>query len=242
MALLFLLFTLSVALPVQANDADRVLITAGPSWDGFTNRDGTGLYHEIIHEIYSKDFEIRHLYVSSNQANALVAGGRADLKLCETKIELPLRLGRYPMYENKFYALYRRDNISQWRGTETLRGKRLAWREGYYSQEDFPVSVKGQPVRTGKAALMMVILGRADFYIDDMTLIEESFVDASEAFDHKAYAVEPIGSRRYYPVFSSTARGELLQRKYEKGMEVLRASGKLGEIFRRWGFSLPAVK
>ncbi len=30
---------------------DKTIITAGPSWEGFTNKDGHGLYHDIIGKV-----------------------------------------------------------------------------------------------------------------------------------------------------------------------------------------------
>lgn len=55
-----------------------------------------------------------------------------------------------------------------------------AWREGYYSQIDFPVEITARPVRSGESALMMMILERVDFYVDDLALIYQSFEAASK--------------------------------------------------------------
>lgn len=215
------------------------LITAGPSWSGFTERNGEGLYHEIINEIYASRYQIRHLYVSSIQGNNLVAAGRADIKLCDTVVELPLRLSSTPMYENDYFALFRRDHNDKWNGQESLRNARLVWREGYYSQADFSIPVTAQTVSSGAAAMMLIKLGRADYYIDDLKLIKQSFRDASEGFDLKLYALKKVGSRKYYPVFSSSDKGNRMRLEYERGMEQLIKSGKLRSIYRRWDFPYP---
>lgn len=224
----------------SAGTEEKKLITAGPSWDRFTNQDGHGLYHDIIGLVFS-GYSITHVYVSSVQANKMVELGRADIKMCETEVEPPLVLAKYPMYENDFYVVYRRDRIGTWKGNSTLEKRSVVWREGYYSQTDFTVSVNPVIVRSGESALKMLSLGRVDFYVDDLTLIRQSFVRAQEQFDPKVYAIKKIGARKYFPVFSTTSRGEALRREYEEGMVRLYKEGTLQQIYKHWGFQVPVL-
>ena len=238
--LLPLFLVLLLITPAGAVGENLVVISAGPSWPGFTNKDGSGLYHDIIQAIYAADYAVKHVYTSSDQANALIAAGRADIKLGETRVEAPLLLGRYPIYENAYYALYRKDRIRAWRGPDSLREKQIAWREGYYSQTDFPVEITPRSVRRGESALMM-ILGRVDFYVDDLALIKQSFEATSEVFDREHYGLQKIGSRKYYPVFLDSNRGRLLKNLFETGIEQLYRNGQLEQIYQRWEYPLPEL-
>lgn len=238
LAIAFFLTVLTT--PVLAEDSGNIIITAGPSWKNFTNQDGSGLYHDIIKLVFA-DFSIQHIYASSDQANELVAVGRADIKLCETNFEPPLLLAKQPMYENAFYTLYLKERIGNWRGVETLAGKKLVWREGYYSQVDFPVEIISNPVRSGESALMMVILGRADFYVDDMALIKQTFAAAEEDLDLNRFGIKMIGSRKYYPVFSDTERGRKLRDYYQREFKRLYREGALQQIYQRWNFPMPKI-
>lgn len=187
-------------------EEDKTVITAGPSWNRFTNEDGHGLYHDIIQQVFS-GYQVKHLYVSSEQANAMVAIGRADIKMCETKQIESLILSSVPMYENDYYVLFLQESINKWEGDESLRGKKIAWREGYYSNLDFSVPVEFIEVRSGESALKMVMHGRAVFYVDDYNLIRQSFEKAGETFDPEKFGVERVGTRKYFPVFANTPAG-----------------------------------
>lgn len=236
-AVLVLLSVLMTALPLQA-DSGKTIRTAGPSWENFTNEDGSGLYHEIIREVFA-GYEVQHLYVSTVQANSMVAIGRADIKMCETKEIDSLILARLPMYENDFYALFLWEVIGKWEGIQSLNGKKVVWRKGYYSELDFDVPVKFTEVRSGESALKMVRYGRADFYVDDINLIKHSFQSAGETFNPEIYGVEKVGSREYFPVFANTPRGRNLREYYEQEMLRLYKQGSLQEIYKRWNFNIP---
>ncbi len=237
--LLLIGFSLLVPLSAVAEESPEVLITAGPAWNGFTNKDGHGLYHDLIRLIFGARFSVNHLYVSTVQANNLVAAGRADIKLCETKEVPPLHLAAYPLYENAYFAFFLKAKNPFWEGLDSLLGKRVVWREDYYSQADFPVAVNVREVRSGESALMMVILGRADYYIDDRQLINESLQLAKLDFDAQRYGLEVVGQRSYYPVFADSERGRKLRKEFELGLEKLYRSGQLEPVYRQWGFPVP---
>lgn len=229
--------TFQAASTVMGENA-KTLITAGPSWERFTNVDGHGLYHDLIRLVFA-GYQVTHLYVPTVQANSMVAIGRADIKMCETKEIASLVLGKVPMYENDFYALFLRERFDPWQGSLSLEGKKAVWREGYYSGQDFSVPLDFIEVRTGESALQMVIHGRADFYVDDRNLIQQSFDAAGERFEPTKFRIESVGTRRYFPVFASTSRGNTLRKHYENEMERLYREGKLRSIYDRWGFSMP---
>lgn len=215
----------------------QTLVSAGPSWDRFTNKDGSGLYHDLIREIFS-GYTIQHLYVPTVQANKMVANGRADIKMCETKEIESLVLAKLPMYENDFYALYIKKN-EQADEPISLENKRLVWRDGYYSQDDFSVPITFTEVRNGSSALEMIIYGRADFYIDDLSLIEQSFEDLGKEFDRQLFGLKIAGTRKYYPVFADTEHGNMLKTHYEQEIKRLLTEGTLQHIYERYGFRAP---
>lgn len=217
---------------------EKTIVTAGPSWDRFTNEDGSGLYHDIIQRVFA-GYTVKHLYVPTVQANSMVAVGRADIKMCETKEVEHLVLASLPMYENDFYALYLREKFEPWNGNLTIKGQRLVWREGYYSEKDFAVPVDFTEVRSGESALKMVIYDRADFYIDDLNLIQKSFVNAGEKYDPAKFGLEVVGTRKYFPVFADTPRGKKLRNHYEKEIKRLYKEGSLQQVYTRWNFRIP---
>ncbi len=241
LSLMFSVFLLVIAFAASLRaDEPKTLIIAGPSWDNFTNTDGSGLYHDLIREIFA-GYTIQHIYVPTIQANIMIANGRADIKMCDTKEIESLVLAKQAMYENDFYALYVKENQ---KADEqfSMKNKRLVWRAGYYSQLDFSFPVTFTEVRSGLSALEMVIYNRADFYIDDMALITESFSELGQKFDPQKFGLERVGTRKYFPVFADSERGSILLTHYEKEIKRLLKEGKLQHIYERYGFHAPTYQ
>lgn len=221
-------------------DSITEVVAAGPSWDTFTNLDGTGLYHEILNEVFAlKGIKVRREYVPSFRAYDMVRAGLADFMTCHDRPVEGLVLARYPMYEGTYYVFFERERFSPWQGEQSLQGRVVAARIGYYAPENFPVEVTLKEVKTSTSALAMVVLGRADFYVDDLNFIQDSMANSPVPFDPERFAVEPIGRRSYYPVFAPTERGYVVRSIFDQGMEVLHRSGRLREIFEKWGHPYP---
>ena len=225
-------------LPVAGGISEVVAV--GPSWDSFTNKDGTGLYHEILNKVFGLyGITVRREYVPSERGLQLIANGEADFHTCYDKVAPPFVLARIPMYENTFSVFFHKERIGPWKGLETLRGRTVACRIGYYTEDNFDVPVLLHPVKTGGAALGMVVLGRMDFYVDDRKLIEESMRDAPVEFDLTEYDIREAGRRAYFPVFADSERGAGILELYEAGMRRLHETGELKPIFEKWGHPYP---
>lgn len=238
---LLLLLALVVFFPgiAPAAGIDKVVVV-GPSWDRFTNMDGTGLYHEILNEVFAlHGITVVREYVPSERAYDLVRAGRADMMTCHDVASSPLQLAKYPMFAGSYHVFYNKERVGEWKGEESLRDKIVAWRIGYYSVKNFPVPIQPKEVKTGTSALGMVLLGRADFYVDDLSFIDTSIKENKLPFDRADYDVRMAGYRTYHPVLLESERGEQIKALYDQGMEQLIHSGKLREIFAKWGFEYP---
>jgi hypothetical protein len=231
----------SGARPVLAHPLDRIVST-GPSWDRFTHRDGTGLYHEILAAVFTPlGIRVDHHYTNANRGIRMVKKGLADMYTCSVDIRgfTGLVLAQHPMYQGRFHALYKKDQITKWQGPATLAGKRVVWRRGYYSPHEFDITFDILETDYGTAALAQVILGRADFYIDDLNLIRNSISATTFTFDKNDYDIRPVGSRTYHPVFKDSPRGRQILDMFDKGIEALHRSGRLKKIFDKWQHPYP---
>lgn len=216
------------------------VVVVGPAWDRFTSRDGTGLYHEILDNIFTRQgVRLTRVYAPSQRSNDLVQAGRADMMTCRDRAAAPLFLARYPMYEADFHVFFNRRQQPEWEGPQTLAGKTVVFRLGYYSGSNFPESVTMREVKTPDAALTMVLLGRADYYVDDLNFIQESLADARIPFNRDDFSIQVAGRRQYFPVLLDSPRGRAIEQWYSRGMERLHKTGELREIFDKWGFAYP---
>ncbi|MGE4292050.1 MAG: substrate-binding periplasmic protein [Desulfovibrio sp.] len=222
------------------DDGITEVIAVGPSWKGFTNRDGTGLYHEILNSVFALyGIKVVRQYVPSEQAYDLVREGRADFMTCHDHVEPPLVLAKHAMYENWFHVFFSKGRFPDWRGMPSMRGSIVAWRAGYYGLRNFDVPIHAEEVESGAVALDMVVLGRADFYVDDESFIRDSMSKSALRFGPEEFRIEPVGRRQYRPVFAMSKRGVRIMELYDRGMEELYRNGALQRIFARWGQPLP---
>ncbi len=228
-------------MPPLPNPGDIKNVTAvGPSWDSFTNLDGTGLYHEILNKVFGLyGITVKREYVPSEWGLQLIAKGEADFHTCYDKIDPPFVMARVPMYENAFFVFFDKRRIGPWHGNASLEGRMIVCRIGYYTEKNFEVPVLLHQVQTGTSALGMVLLGRMDFYVDDLTLIESSIKETSMSFNRVDYDIQVAGHRAYFPVFADTERGAKIMELYEAGMRRLHETGELEPIFRKWGHPYP---
>jgi ABC-type amino acid transport substrate-binding protein len=241
-AMLCVLWLLAAPCPVDAQQAGDIaeVVSTGQSWNTFTNRDGTGLYHEILNAVFAlHGIPVRHEYANSDRAEELVRLGQADMMLCDDVSQPPLVMARYPMYENAYHVFFNRDRIGRWRGANSLRDKEILSQPGYYSQVNFSVPVRMRYVTSGVQALGMILLGRSDFYVDDMAFIKESIKRNTIAFDMADFDIRQAGIRSYHPLFSTSPRGRTIMRMYDDGLLTLHRSGDLRPIFAKWGHPYP---
>lgn len=238
--LAFLMLMLTLSSSAFAQQEITEVIAVGPSWDTLTNRDGTGLYHEILNEVFKLyGITVKREYAPSERAYDLVRDGKADFMTCHDRVELPLRLAKHPMFEGTYFVVFKKSRIPVWKGDETLKGKTVAWRIGYYDKENFPVEIIPKEVKSGISALGMVILDRVDFYVDDMAFIKDSIKKTTVPYHPEECDIKPVGRRTYHPVFSSSKRADEVMRLYDDGIETLYRNGVLPQIYKKWGYGMP---
>jgi hypothetical protein len=245
----WLLLALCLAAPAAGSERplpDPGDITAvqvvGPSWEGFTNLDGTGLCHEILSAVFGL-YGIGYIreYAPSERAYHMVRSETADMMTCHDKPPRGLMLAETPMYEGDYHVFFNRRNIGAWSMPGSLKDRSIAWRIGYYDEGNIPVAMRHKELKSGVSALGMVVLGRIDFYLDDLNFIQDSIRKNTIPFDMADFRIEPIGRRGYFPVLKDTARGRKIRELYDQGMRHLARTGRLEPIFARWGFPLPAA-
>ena len=230
-----------LAAPQMVHAVEIAEVTStSPAWNSFTNLDGTGLYHEILNEVFSLyGLPVRHIYSKSGRSEQLVIKEEADMMTCDDSPMSPLVLARYPMYVNDFYVFFNKERIGEWRGKESLRGKEVLCQPTYYNATNFNVPITIKEVQTGQQALAMILLNRSDFYVDDMALIQESIDATVPPFNQKKYGMEKVGRRSYHPLFNVSERGEKIMQMYNEGVLRLHKSGKLKPIYQKWGYQYP---
>ncbi len=240
LALSVTIFLMMTCQALGADATPKKVVVIGPSWENFTNKDGTGLYHELLRAAYAPlGIEVKRIYAPSERAYEMVRRGRADFMTCNDLPVPQLVPASRPMYENDFHAFFRKSNVPDWKGAKSLVGREVVWRKGYYTPENFPDGIRHRELVSGASCLGVVILGRADFYIDDIALIRMSLKENKMPFNMDDFAIRPVGKRAYYPMFAKTRLGEKAMKIYNDAMDVLYRSGEMKKIFDKWNFEVP---
>jgi len=233
-ALIFFFLTI----PAHAGE----VVTASPSWEAFTSREGRGLYHDLMRAIYEPRGEtLRHLEVPAKRGLVMVREGQADIYTCLPDAREGLLLAELPMYEGEYHALFRASAFPDWDGVRSMANKRVVWRLGYYSPENFPVHIHHSETTSGVEALQRLVRGGADFYVDDRNLIMESMHAFPTRLEEGEFRIEAVGFRQYFPAFSTSERGKELRATFERGMRHLSEQDKLRPIYAKWNLPMPRM-
>nr|WP_298140541.1 transporter substrate-binding domain-containing protein [uncultured Pseudomonas sp.] len=223
------------AVSAQAGDAPATQPTirlASEVWEDYTNADGTGLAWDILRQVFEPaGVKVVIQSVPYTRSIGLVQRGEADAWVGSYLDEVDERV-HYPHWH------YDTDRISAL-GLNTqpmpslanLGRFRLVWMRGYEYQRYLPgLHDYGEVLRRDNV-LDMLNHGRADFYIDASSEVEEVL---GEAADPSHYRVTELTHLPVYLGFTASPRGRELARLYDQRMEALVTRGSLRPLFERW--------
>lgn len=206
-----------------------------PEWEGQTNKDGSGLFFELVRKVYEPScIKMTYEIVPWKRAEKMINGEKADAMLSARKRKGRLTT-KYPMFVEHTAALFRKDNIKEWKGTDTLDGKRAVWMRGYDFHTDEKLKhlkLEWGEVDTHEQAWKLIKIGRYVFYID--VLIDMELYIRKNRVDMSPYQTEILWSDNSYMSFAKTEKSEKLIRIYDKKITELFKSGELEKMFKKW--------
>lgn len=213
-----------------------------PAWDGQTNADGSGLFFEMFRAVYEPaGVEVRYRFVPWKRARQTVAAGEADAMFCVWRVdaeEQGLVVPRFPMYVEYTAVVWKAGTLPDWKGAESLNGKRAVWLGGYdFHTLDFFANTRfagWDEVEEFEDAWRLLTRGRADVYIDALLDIRE-YADARSLDLDADYHVEILWGENAYPAFHPSEKSRRLMRIFDDRIQTLFADGRLRALFEKWG-------
>ena len=140
-----------------------------PNWEGYIDEQGKGLYADVISAIFGKaGIEIKISYRPWNRSLFEVENGVADFTGADSRSE-KFAQPRTPIVRSTEVVFFKKSKTTSIRNAASLSGKTGVWVLGY--TDNLPEEVKkhlqgkGNPSR--EAAFKMLLLGRADYYLDN---------------------------------------------------------------------------
>lgn len=209
-------------------------------WPGHTNPDGSGVAWEILRAVFEPAGVAVHTRNEPYMRSiGLVQRAEADAWLGSYRHEVSERVF-YPQHAYDADRIMALGLATLPRPTlETLRRHRLIWVRGYGYDEYLPGPLRFQEVERRMGILDMLERGRADFYIDASTEVDDVLAGSREPERFRTYALLRLP---LYPGFADTARGRALAALYDRRMAELVRAGSLRPIFRRWQQPYPFDK
>ncbi|GAK59140.1 hypothetical protein U27_06116 [Candidatus Vecturithrix granuli] len=238
---LFVAFCLVRVTVGQETEKVTTIHIVTPEWEEYTQKDGAGVYFDLLRAVYepvgvTMTFEL----VPWKRALEMLDRKSADAVPGEYYKE-EFRMPRYPIDFDETSVVFKKANIAEWQGIQTLAGKTLAWLRGYdfhVEPEMAGIQYKWLEVDAVEQALKMLEKDRIDGYLDTTDEIETYLEELQ--FDPTFYHIEPLWTRDLYLLFADTPKSKVLIEIYDQRIPELLASGELQKIFEKWKISFPA--
>lgn len=243
--LIFILILLSTTFSsVFATDIDSVTFVC-EEWPNTTNKDGTGVYWEILKLVYEPiGIKVKTQIMLWKRAKWEVKLGRVDGLVGEYyKKDDPDHL--YPKWhitiEYPIVAVYKKGRFKDWKskGLKSLSESRAVWIRGY----DFDsvvlknINVKKQEVNDDIQAMRLIASGRHDVYLDYESHIRSVSKELKIDLD-KDYEIRKVKTgSKLFVIFDKSEKAKKLIKIFDERMSSLAKSGEIEKIYTKWGVS-----
>jgi len=217
---------------VRASELKEINIVS-EAWENQTNKDGTGLYWDIIRLVYeSVGIKVNFKTREYSRSVALVRSKRSDAWVGSYLNEEEGVLYPTSHFDADIVsALFVPKPDFKWEGEKSLAGKNVAWNKGYELHEYLDVKFKRKEFTSRKNVISLLKAGRIDFYIDAQVELISYFGDALSKNELRSEIIKRLN---LYLAFSDSERGKALLRIFDERFKQLLVSGEIKTLFEKW--------
>jgi len=201
------------------------------SWAGATNRDGSGLYWDIVQKVYEPlGYTVVKKNASYTKSVEAVRMDQADLWLGSYKDEKAFAL--YPRFhfdQAVILAVFHSELFEQWKGQKSLEGLKVAWIRGYDYSKYLSAKVISQEVNELANGLKLLKSERIDVFIDN----KKDLIEPMQRYrlDNDNYMTKIILQLKLYPAFSNSRKGKELRKIWDERMKELIETNEFKELY-----------
>ena len=216
--ILILFFISTCAAFAEENKISTIEVVT-PAWEGITNRDGTGLYFELLQMIYEPvGIEVAIEFVPWVRAVKRVDSKSSDAMLGSYNTVDAL-FSRYPLDTEYTAVVYKTDSVEKWNGVNTIENKAVVWVRGYNYHKYLPVKVKYHEVNRSEQGWKMLVLGRVDFFMNSLNAINR-YVSRNK-IDMTDFRIKIVLVKSLFVRFAKTEKSKKLIEIYDSRMKEL---------------------
>jgi len=194
-------------------------------WVDFTNPDETGVYIELLKEVYT-DEQLEFDFSTYKRITNLFEQKQYDFVVGVAKEDVPLAY--YPhWYLDYDYPInaYFLNSTHNFNKLSDLNNKVLSWFDGYNFDKYIEYKHDYYPISAIDKAMDLLLNKRIDAFVDfDYNIPQE--------YKSKLSYVEVVPARPIYLAFSNSKKGKALAKKFDQAMPKLKSSGRLKQLYK----------
>ncbi|MGS2721268.1 substrate-binding periplasmic protein [Paraglaciecola aestuariivivens] len=210
------------------------------SWQNYTNKDGTGLYNDIIKAVF-KEHQLQVDHVSWKRSLLEVKNGSADMTGA-TSVTQGYLSPNNAILAPPISILLIKDRLD-FQDMGSLQNYVAVWASPYEEEiipKHYKSLIKGFSVLERKTAYKMLLSGRADYFVDTKALhqawLDNYQTEPNELAERKEFELHDISSLKLYMIFTNNQRGQKLKILFDQGMRDLAKNGELSKIYAKYHF------
>jgi len=208
--------------PIQ--NTSKKIIVGADTWQGYTNTDGTGVYLELLYEIYGKE-NVSIQFDSYQRTREAFENNKIDIMVGVFREDVNRAI--FPNWhldkESPLTAFYKTEHLTI-KHLEDFSALSASWRRGYGFDRFLPEVENIYLVNEIKNGFKMLMNDRIDTFIDYPYNLPDEYKSQLSSF-------QIMPARPIYLAFAKNIYGKSLAKHYDEKMPLLRASGKLKSIY-----------
>jgi len=200
------------------------LIIGADEWEGYTNKDGTGIYFELLKKIFPQ----HELHFKTAPLDKIISELEENtLSIAVGLYKDDAKKAMFPQWfidtEYPVVAIYnkKKTNISHFSDLSNLK---LSWIKGYHFERYISSSEKNTLLNNIDIAFEHLANNKIDAFLDyPYNLTEE---------ENKIYStIEVVPTRHLYAAFQHNKNGQKLAKQFDEQMAKLRTDGTLQAMY-----------
>lgn len=220
--------------PAQLVESPEVVTIATDSWLGYTNRDGSGYYFDILKRVFpEKEWQLQIDIVPFSRVRYLVDHNRTDMALGFYSGDTAKALySHYPVEVDSVDAAITPEMAVIWKGAESLSHKKVQALLAYRYDEFISVPMYYEESSNLLEMMNRVNRGQVDAVLDYKPVMLTMVPKLNQP--RQFVIIENVFRTEIYFVFSDNERGAKLKRHFDSELKKLIDSGELDELFRHY--------
>jgi polar amino acid transport system substrate-binding protein len=213
------------------------IIWATDTWQGFTNQDGTGIYHEIFNKIFEHSpYKVSTQYLPWKRALHQVAINKAQVSGALPKSDKYL-FASLPILTQPLSIITRAKPPLSFEKIQSLVG---VWPLTYaeqFMQSEISHYLNGITAQNRPDAMVLLQKNKVDYYLDIRSILERHLASLPTQ-EQSHYHIQDLSTLNLYLIFSDDEQGRALKKYYDETTTRLLENNTLQAIYKKYNLSI----